>query len=71
MLSPKDSMFCHSKIVADKFKIRNKLCKDVVLNVSIPKKSERITKSEKYFVFDQSKKNKKTKILKIYRHYCH
>ena len=59
MLSPKDSMFCHSKIVADKFKIRNKLCKDVVLNVSIPKKSEWITKSEKFFVFDQSKKNNK------------
>ena len=59
MLSPKDSMFCHSKIVADKFKIRNKLCKDVVLNVSIPKKSERITKSEEFFVFDQSKKKTK------------
>ena len=36
------------------------------------KKSERITKSEKYFVFDESKKKyNTTKILKIYRHYCH
>ena len=64
MLSPKHSLFCHSKIVANKFKIRNKLCKDVVLNVSIPKKSERITKSEKFFVFDQSKKKQNNKNFK-------
>ena len=69
MLSPKDSMFCHSKIVADKFKIRNKLCKDVVLNVSIPKKSERITELKSFLYLTNQKKT--TKILKIYRHYCH
>ena len=64
MLSPKDSMFCHSKIVADKFKIRNKLCKDVVLNVSLPKKSERITKSEEFFVLTNQKKKQNNKNFK-------